>query len=364
MNLRIPGPTPVPASVLQSMSKQMIDHRGEKFAELIASVTERLKYFYQTKNDVLIFPSSGTGGMEAAIVNTLSPGDRVLAVSIGSFGDRFAEIARVFGAEVVKLDFEWGTSADAGAIAAKLEGDPSIKAVLVTHNETSTGVTNDLRAIGEVVRPHKALLIVDAISGLAAIDLQVDNWGCDVVVTGSQKSWMIPPGLSFVSVSPAAWEAHAHAKMPRFYWDYSGAKKFLDKKQTPYTPALSLYYALDEALNLMMKEGLQEVLERHRRLASYFRNSVREMGLRILPEERCASNAVTAIPVPEGINVKELRKILREEFDIIVAAGQGKLETKIFRVGHVGYVTKEDLDDVLRALKVVLPRLGFAPALR
>lgn len=361
MNLRIPGPTPVPPSVLQAMTKPMVNHRGEEFAELIVSVTERLKHFFQTKNDVLIFPSSGTGGMEAAIVNTLSPGDRVLAVSIGSFGDRFAEIAQRFGADVVKLDFPWGTDADPAAIAAKLDKDPSFKAVLVTHNETSTGVTNDMEAIARVVRPHQALLIVDSISALGALELKVDEWGCDVVVTGSQKSWMIPPGLSFVSISPKGWAAHAQARMPRYYWDYGSAKKYLEKRQNPYTPAVSLYYALDEALKLMMQESLQGVLERHKRLGAYFRNGVRELGLSILAEERCASNTVTAIPAPDGVAPKDLRRILREDFDIVVAGGQGQLQEKIFRVGHVGYVSKEDLDDVLRALKVVLPRLGFQP---
>jgi len=359
MNLRIPGPTPVPSSVLQAMTKPMVNHRGEEFANLIVSVTERLKYFFQTSNDIFIFPSSGTGGMEAAVVNTLSPGDKALVVSIGSFGDRFATIAQRFGAEVAKLDFEWGKDADPAAIAAKLDEDPSIKAVLVTHNETSTGVTNDLEAIARVVRPHKAILVVDSISAIGALELKVDEWGCDVVVTGSQKSWMIPPGLSFVSVSPKGWEAYAQAKMPRYYWDFGSAKKYLDKKQNPYTPAVSLYYALDEALRLMMEETREGVLARHKRLGSYFRNGVRELGLSILAEERCASNTVTAIPMPNGIHPKELRRILREEFDIIVAGGQGKLEDKIFRVGHVGYVTKEDLDDVLNALRVVLPRLGF-----
>jgi len=367
MNLRTPGPTPLPESVLQAMTRQMTDHRGETFAVLLESVTEKLKHFYQTKNDVLIFPSSGTGGMEAAVVNTLSPGDKVLVVSIGAFGDRFAEIATAFGAKVTKLDFPWGTAADPAAIVAKLDEEPAFKAVFVTHNETSTGVTNDLESIAKALRSYSngtgrsPLFIVDAISSLAAIDLQADNWGCDVVVTGSQKSWMIPPGLSFVSVSPAAWEAYASAKMPRYYWDYGKAKKYLEKRQNPFTPPVSLYYALDEALNLMMQEGLQEILTRHKRLGSYFRNSVQQLGLKILPEERSASNVVTAIPVPDGITVKELRRILREEFDIISAGGQGELDGKIFRIGHVGYVSQEDLDEVLDALKIVLSRLGSVP---
>jgi aspartate aminotransferase-like enzyme len=358
MNLRIPGPTPVPPSVLQAMTKQMIDHRGPAFAELLLSVTARLKQAFQTKNDLIIFPSSGTGAMEAAVVNLLSPGDRVVAVSIGSFGDRFAKIARTFGADVVKLDFEWGTAADHGAIEAELRKDPTIKAVFVTHNETSTGVTNDLEAISDVVRRYPALLVVDAISSIGAIDLKVDAWNCDVVVTGSQKSWMIPPGLSFISVSKAAWEANAKAKMPRSYWDLSSAKNYLDKGQNPYTPAVSLYYALDEALRLIEAEGIENVIARHRGLGAYFRDGVRSLGLRILPEERYASNIVTAILPPDGVSVKEIRRLLREEHDIVVAGGQDKLSDQIFRVGHVGYVSQSDLDEVLVALKVVLERLG------
>ncbi|MBI4321944.1 MAG: alanine--glyoxylate aminotransferase family protein [Chloroflexi bacterium] len=358
-NLRIPGPTPVPPSVLQSMTKQMVDHRGPAFAKVLNVATERLKEFFQTTGDVLIFPSSGTGAMEAAVVNTLSPSDRVLAVSIGAFGDRFAEIAATFGADVVKLDFPWGTAADHRVIGDHLRKDPSIKAVLVTHNETSTGVTNDLESIAEVVRPHQALLIVDAISSIGAIDLPVDTWGCDVVVTGSQKSWMIPPGISIVSVSENAWKAHRRAKMPRYYWDFTAAKKYLEKGQTPYTPAVSLFYALDESLRLMDQEGHRNIIERHRRLGAFFRNGARELGLELLASERYASNIVTAIMVPPGIKVKDLRRILREDHGVVVAAGQGALTENIFRVGHVGYVSKEDLEDVLESLKATLPRLGF-----
>ncbi len=341
------------------MTQQMTDHRGPAFAKMLQSVTARLQEFFQTSNDLIIFPSSGTGAMEGAVVNTLSPGDKVLVVSIGSFGDRFAEIASRFGADVVKLDFEWGTAADPGVVEDRLQSDHLFKAVFVTHNETSTGVTNDLEAIGKVVRPHNALLIVDAISSIGAIDLQVDAWGCDIVVTGAQKSWMIPPGLSFVSISQAAWEANARAKMPRFYWDFASAKKFLDKAQNPYTPPVSLYYALNESLRLMAEEGRQNVIARHQRLGSYFRQRIREMGLKVLPDESCASNIVTAIIPPEGVQAKDVRRLLREDHDIVVAGGQGKLAEKIFRVGHVGYVSQQDLDEVLDALRVVLPKLGY-----
>ena len=364
MNLRIPGPTPVPPSVLQAMTKQMEDHRGPAFANLIVSVTERLHEFFQTKNDVFIFASSGTGAMEAAVVNTLSPGDKVLVVSIGAFGDRFAEIARIFGAEVLKLEFPWGTAADPKVIHEHLAKHPDVKAVLVTHNETSTGVTNDLESIGEVVRSHQAILVVDAISSIGAIDLPVDTWGCDVVVTGSQKSWMIPPGISIVSVSEKAWKACQDATMPCYYWDFGAAKKFLEKKQTPFTPAVSLYYALDEALRLMADEGLRNIVERHKRLGAYFRGGTRELGLQLLAPERYASNIVTAIMAPPNVAVKDIRKMLRDDHDVIVAGGQGALTDKIFRVGHVGYVSREDLDGVLVALKDVLSRLGFEPSSR
>ncbi|MGB2884410.1 MAG: alanine--glyoxylate aminotransferase family protein, partial [Dehalococcoidia bacterium] len=259
MNLRIPGPTPCPEDVLQAMSKQMINHRGKEFAELIQQVTSKLKRAFQTNGDVYILTCSGTGAMEASIVNSLSPGDKVLALSNGVFGDRFANIAERFGAEVTRVKFEWGQAVDPDAAKQALDADPKIKAVLVTHNETSTGVTSDLEAIGAVVRKFDKLLIVDAISSLGCIDLQVDAWGCDVVATGSQKGWMVPPGLAFVSVNERAWKAHAEAKMPRFYWDFTAAKEYLEKDQPPWTPAVAIFYALGVALATLEKEGLQNI---------------------------------------------------------------------------------------------------------
>ena len=228
--LRIPGPTPCPPEVLQAMAWPMVNHRGPEFQQMLNDVTEKLKQVFQTRNDVLILTGSGTGGLEAAAVNMLSPGDRVLSVSIGVFGDRFANIAQQFGAEVVPLKLEWGKAADPDAVKKALKDNPGVKAVLVTHNETSTGVTNDLAAISKVVKEAGKLLLVDAISSLGSINLPVDDWHCDVVVTGSQKGWMVPPGLAMVSVSPEAWQAHAKAKMPRFYWDFTRAKKYLEKR--------------------------------------------------------------------------------------------------------------------------------------
>lgn len=361
MQLRVPGPTPLPDEIFQAMTRQMINHRGPQFAELIRGLTANLKEMFQTRGDVLILTGSGTGGMEAAIVNTLSPGDKVLSVSNGAFGERFADIAQSFGAEVERLRFEWGSPCDPQAVRQALSQDTGIKAVLVTHNETSTGVTNDLASISAVVKEFDKLLLVDAVSSLGAIDLPTDAWGCDVVVTGSQKAWMTPPGLAMVSVSQKAWKANAEAKMPRFYWDFARAKRFLEERgQTPWTPALSTFYALAVALELFQREGLSNIVARHIRVGSKAREGVKSLGLSLLPEDSYASNTVTAIKAPEGLEVRRLLGILREEHGTILAGGQQRLEGKIFRIGHLGYVNEEDIDAVMEALRVALPQAGFA----
>jgi len=262
MQLRIPGPTPCPPQSLHAMGRQMINHRGGEFATILNSTTEKLKQAFQTKGDVFLLTGSGTGGMEAAIVNTLSPGDKVLSISNGAFGERFADIAEAYGAEVIRLNFEWGKAVDLDAVEKVLSKhdsikDGDIKAVLATHNETSTGMTNRLGDISTVVNKFDKLLLVDAISSLGCINLPTDDWHCDIVVTGSQKGWMVPPGLTMVSISEKAWQAHAQAKMPRYYWDFSKAKDYLQKGQTPWTPAISVFYALDITLDLMLSEGLQ-----------------------------------------------------------------------------------------------------------
>jgi len=360
--LMIPGPTPVPPEVLQALATPMINHRGPEYAALQREVVSNCKYVFQTQHDVLIFPSAGTGGMEAAVVNVLSPGDRVLSVSIGVFGDRWAKIARTFGAEVVECNFEWGRAADPEVVGRALKEHPDVKAVLVTHNETSTGVTNDLRAIADVVRSHGALLMVDAISSLMATDLQMDAWGCDVVVAGSQKAFMIPPGLSFVAVGPRAWEAHAAAKMPRFYWDFSSMRRYMERDQTPYTPALTLLYGLQVSLRMVKEMGLAASFERHARMGSATRAGVKALGLELFADPAYASNSVTAIRVPEGVSVKELRKRLREQHGITTGGGQQKLEDAIFRIGHLGYITEPDLIATFAALEQVLSDMGWPVA--
>ncbi len=365
MTLRIPGPTPLPEAVLQATGQQMINHRGPEFVSLLREITARLKAFFQTEGDVFILTASGTGGLEAALVNLLSPGDRVLAVSVGYFGDRFARIAEVFGAQLTKLDFPWGEAADPEIIRERLIAEPGFKLVLVTHNETSTGVTNDLAAIAEAVRISTSsvesslgdggsLLAVDAISSLGAIDLPMDEWGCDVVITGSQKAWMAPPGLAMVGVSRRAWLAVERAESPRFYWDFRPLKTYAGRGQTPFTPALSALYGLGRSLELMAEEGLSNIFARHRRIGRYMREGIKALGLELLADETHASDTVTAVRVPSGVDGGELLARLREEYGVILGGGQGPLRGRIFRIGHMGYVSEADIDRVLKALNSLM----------
>ena len=356
MQLRIPGPTPCPPQSLEAMGRQMINHRGGEFGKILNSITGKLKQAFQTKGDVFVLTASGTGGLEAAVVNTLSPGDKVLSLANGFFGDRFADLAQEYGAEVIRLTFEWGKSVSPDATEKALKANGNIKAVLVTHNETSTGVTNDIKEISAVVKKFDKLLLVDAISSLGCIDLPTDDWNCDIVVTASQKGWMVPPGLAMVSVSEKAWQAHAKAKMPRYYLDFSKAKDFLQKGQTPWTPAVSIFFALDVTLDLMLREGLDNIFARHARVAQTARSGAKALGLSLFPDERCASNTVTAVNAADRIDVSQLTKILREEYEVILAGGQEKLSGKIFRIGHLGLVYEKDIKVVLEALGKALPR--------
>ncbi|HYM14322.1 MAG TPA: alanine--glyoxylate aminotransferase family protein [Dehalococcoidia bacterium] len=364
VNLRIPGPTPCPDDVLQAMSRQMINHRGPEFADIMGRITTALQKMFETENDVLTLTSAGTGAIEAAVVNTLSPGDRALCVSIGVFGDRFADIGKTYGVDVEKLSFPQGTAADAAAVADALKRDGSFKAVMVTHNETSTGVTNDLAAIAAAIRGVRPdiLILVDAISSLGSVPLPIDAWDLDVVFTGSQKGWMVPPGMAMVSVSKRAWDAVGKARIPRYYFDYKKAKSYLEKGQTPWTPAVSVYFAMDVALRKLEAEGLASIHARHARLGQFTRDNVKSLGLKLLADERVASNTVTAVVVPDGVDGGALNKMMRTEYNTVLAGGQGELTGKIFRIGHLGLVTQEDLQACFDALRLALPRVGFAPA--
>lgn len=356
MNLRTPGPIPVPDDILESMSWQMINHRGPEYKDLLYRVTDGVKQVFDTRNDLYILTSSGTGAMEAAIVNTLSPGDKVINVCVGVFGQRFGEIAEVFGAEVVSLDFPFGSAADPDKVRETLLANPDAKAVLVTHNETSTGVTNDLQAIARVIREESdALVLVDGISSVCSIPISTDAWGCDVVATASQKGWMLPPGLAFISFGERAWQAHAAAKMPRYYFDMAMYKRYYEIGQPPYTPAISVMFALDVALERIMSEGIGGIYERHATIGKSTREGVKALGLTLFPDESVASDTVTAVNVPDGVDGGKLVATLRDEHGVVLTGGQGPLGGKIFRIGHLGYTTEREISEVMDALSAALP---------
>ncbi len=359
MKLRIPGPTPVPQEVADAGAAEMINHRGPEFAALIERITQRVKRVYGTENDLLTLTTSGSGGMEAAVVNHISPGDRVLVVTTGVFGKRFLQLVETYGGVAQELAFEYGTAADPQRIDEALASDGDIRAVLITHNETSTGATNvGLPEVGRIVRDRDRLLIVDAISSLSSIPVEVDAWNLDVVVTGSQKGWMVAPGLAFVSVNERAWEVQRHCSQPRFYFDLQRAKDSLAAGQTPWTPALPLFFQMDRALDLMFEEGLDNIYARHERLARMTRDGVRALGLELFAAEGVESNTVTAVRVPEGIDGGALLATARTEFDTVFAGGQAELSGKIIRFGHLGFVTEDDVAAGLRALEGTLAKLG------
>ncbi len=360
INLRIPGPTPVPPDILEAVGRPMVNHRGRDFAAIVGRITAHLKAFFITEREVMVLSCSGTGGLEAAVVNVLSPGDKVLTVSIGSFGERFATIAEIYGAQVTMLSYEWGQAAHAEDVRKALKAEPDIKAVLVTHNETSTGVTNSLAQIADVVREADKLILVDAVSSLGAIPFEMDAWGLDVVVTGSQKGWMVPPGLAFVAMGDRGWKALESARMPRFYFDLAKHRASLAKGQTPFTPAMSVFFGLDVALARMAEEGLESIQTRHRRMGDMTRREVKALGLDLFcQDERFASDTVTAVKAPEGIDVNTLRSMMEDEHDTILAGGQAKLSGKIFRIGHLGLVDEDDIRLTIDGLAQSLEKLGF-----
>ena len=354
-HLRIPGPTPLPDAVRSAGAWQMVNHRGPEFAALMGRVGPALQRAFRTSNDILLVGASGTGGLEAAVVNHLSPGDPVLAVTIGAFGDRFAKIARQYGADVTTLAVEWGRAAEPAAVAEAIgrmrdEGRPPV-AVLLTHNETSTGVTNPIGSLAAAVRSAApdALVLVDAISGLGAVPFDTDGWGLDVVVTGSQKSWMVPPGLTMLAVSARAWDAQEQATIPRFYFDLRAHREAATKGSTPWTPPVSVCFQLDVALGLMEAEGYESIFARHAACGAATRAGLMALGFRLFADPGHASDTVTAAYVPEDLDWKPFNADLRRR-GLALAGGQGKLTGAVFRVGHLGYVT---LDDILAALDIL-----------
>jgi aspartate aminotransferase-like enzyme len=354
-NLRIPGPTPLPNEVREALSRPMINHRGAEFKALLKDVTANVQHFYGTQNEVLFYTCSGTGGLEAAVVNTLSPGDKAVMVEIGVFGKRAITIAQNYGVHVVPYRVPWGQAADPQTLRDLLREHPDTRAVWLTHNETSTGVTNPMVELAEVIHSEsEALILVDSVSGMAALPLPVDELGLDVVVSGSQKAWMIPPGLATLSISDKAWKAYEQSKMPRFYWDFGAMRKAAKDGSTAFTPAISLFFALDVALELMLQEGREAIQERHRRTGEWVRREVQALGMQLFADPGHASNVVTSILPPEGMTNDEIRAAMRERYNIILAGGQGDLKKTIFRVGHLGLFTDADIQAVLNGLREVV----------
>lgn len=358
-HLLTPGPTPVPPEALEAMARPIIHHRTPQFRALLKEAEEGLKYVFQTKNDVLIFSSSGTGAMEGAVSSLLSPGDKAIVVKGGKFGERWAELCAAYGIESISIDVEWGKAAEPEAVKRLLQKEtPQVKAVYTTLCETSTGVSTDVEAMAKAVRDSGAVLVVDAISALAAVPLKTDEWGVDVVVAGSQKGLMIPPGLSFVSLSEKALDLVKKSALPKYYFDFGAYKKSIEKTDTPYTPAVNLIIGLNEALGIIRKEGLENVLDRHRRHARAVRDAVKALGLELFAPD-AYSDAVTAVKVPGGIDGAKLVKTMRDEHGVAIAGGQAQLKGRIFRIAAMGYIRACDLKVGIETLEAVLSDMGY-----
>lgn len=355
--LLAPGPTPVPPEVLLAMAQPALHHRTPEFEALFAQARRDLQWLFQTRREVLILAASGTGAMEGAVVNACSPGDRVLVIQGGKFGERWAEICQAYGLSVIPVEVPYGKAVDPQAVAAALRGEPSIAAVFVTHSETSTGVLHDLGAIAAIVRQTPALLVADAITSLGVVNLPTDAWGVDVVVAGSQKAMMLPPGLAFACLSDRAWAAAERARLPRYYFNFLVERKIQAKHQTAWTPAISLIAGLKAALDLLQAEGLSAIFARHERLARATRAAVTALGLDLFAER--PSPAVTAVKVPEGVDGGAIVRVLRDKHGISIAGGQGSMQGKIFRIATLGYADAYDVLTGIAALEFTLAELGY-----
>ena len=361
LTLMIPGPTPVPETVLKAMGRHPIGHRSGEFQAIVRRTTEQLKWLHQTTSDVLVITGSGTAAMEAGIINTLSRGDKVLCGDNGKFGERWVKVARAYGLDVEVIKAEWGQPLDPEAFRSALEADSAkaIKAVILTHSETSTGVINDLESIARHVKAHgTALTLADCVTSLGATNVPMDEWGLDVVASGAQKGYMLPPGLSFVAMSGRAWEAYERSDLPKFYLDLGPYRKTAAKDSNPFTPAVNLYFGLEAALDMMQKEGLEAIFARHARHRAAAQAGMKAIGLPLFAAEGCGSPAITAV-APEGIDAEQLRKAVKEKFDILLAGGQDHLKGQVFRIGHLGYVCDRDVLTAVAAIESTLQSLGL-----
>ncbi len=356
--LLTPGPTPLPPEICEAMARPIIHHRTPQFQEILKEVSVGLKYVYQTTNDVFIISSSGTGAMEAAVINLLSSGETALVVQGGKFGERWTEIAKAYGINTEIINVEWGKAINPEEIAKRLKANPGIKAVFTTLCETSTGVDNDIEKIAGVVKETSAVLVVDAISGLGAVDLKTDAWGVDVVVSGSQKGLMLPPGLGFISVSPRAWKLVEASKSSRYYLDLRKAKKAIDKNDTPFTSSITLIIALNESLKMIRSDGLENIFAEHKKMADAVRAWAKALGLELFAPT-AASNAVTAVKVPAGIDGEKLVKTMRDTYGVTIAGGQDELKGKVFRIAHMGFIGEFDIITGLSCLEKVLAQMGY-----
>jgi len=353
-----PGPTPVPEHIMLSMAEPLIHHRHPEFQELFKRVAENLRYLFQTSNDVLTLTSSGTGAMEAAVANLVSPGDTVIYVNGGKFGERWGELSRMYGANAVEILVDWGEAVTADQVREALKEHPEAKAIFVTHSETSTGVAIDVEKIARVVHENsEAVIVVDGISAVGALEMRMDAWNLDVVVTGSQKGLMIPPGLAFIALNDRAWQLVERSRSPRYYFDLLRARKSFKENDTPWTPAISLFIGLDAALEMIRRETVEAIWRRHARLAAAVRAGIQALGLKLL--SKSPSNALTAVWNPEGCDVKLFNTALKSTYGITVAGGQGHLKGKIFRISHLGYYDELDVIGVVSAVELALRDAGY-----
>ncbi len=355
-----PGPSPIPPNVLLAMAEPIIHHRAPVYVKVLEEVREGLKYVFQTKNEVLVFASSGTGAMEGAVTNTLCPGDKALVVQGGKFGERWANICKAYGIHAKIIHVEWGKAVDPELIRKALEVEPSIKAVMIQASETSTGVMHPVREIAEIIKKHdNTILIVDAITGLGVFDLPTDKWGLDILVGGSQKAMMLPPGLAFAALTDKAWGFVEKATLPRFYFDFKKELKNIKENQSAYTPAVTLVLGLREVLRMIREEGLENVFARTDRLARATREAMKALGLALFAPDS-PSNAVTAVVAPPGVDGQKVVRVLREKHNITIAGGQDQAKGKIFRIAHFGYMDTYDIVTVVAAVEMTLKELGYA----